>query len=174
MTLLTSDDYLHHLCAVIEEITRNCIKAERLESNRELQEIKLAAYALVESFNTFGYDMIVDESIEPDDCVEGDEVFDSMMKEIIERFDLVRLIEEDTKLEKRGKNYQGLCPFHEEKTPSFTVAPYRNFYYCFGCHASGNALDYLITHNKMTKHEACKFLIESVSTKEKEKTTDDK
>ena len=63
MTLTTSDDYLHHLCAVIEKIQHNCRETERPESHRELGEIKIAAYALAESFNTFGYDIINKEKL---------------------------------------------------------------------------------------------------------------
>ena len=175
MTLTTSDDYLHHLCAVIEKIQHNCRETERPESHRELEEIKIAAYALAESFNTFGYDIIsndnkLDKSIEYDSNLIGGCVsYDDMMKLIIQRFDLVGLIKKDTKLEKKGNNYLGLCPFHKEWAPSFSVSISKNFYYCAGCQKSGNVLNYLMDYKKMTEHEACEFLIKNFINKE---TTD--
>ncbi|MCX7656928.1 MAG: CHC2 zinc finger domain-containing protein, partial [Treponemataceae bacterium] len=56
------------------------------------------------------------------------------IQEIHERLDAVLIISEYVRLEKRGNRYWGLCPFHTEKTPSFTVDGERKFYYCFGCH----------------------------------------
>jgi DNA primase len=72
--------------------------------------------------------------------------------------DIVDLISEYVNLKKAGKDYLGLCPFHREKTPSFTVVPAKNFFYCFGCGASGNAVNFVMRHENLDYPEALKFL----------------
>ena len=57
--------------------------------------------------------------------------------------DIVKTIGEHISLEKKGKNYLGLCPFHQEKTPSFTVSPKLQKFYCFGCHTGGDEQKFL-------------------------------
>jgi len=59
--------------------------------------------------------------------------FDDIKREILERSDIVEIIAESVHLKKVGKNFIGLCPFHSEKTPSFTVSPDKKIYKCFGC-----------------------------------------
>ncbi|NEP41560.1 MAG: DNA primase, partial [Okeania sp. SIO2H7] len=68
--------------------------------------------------------------------------------EVKERADIYDVISEHIVLKKRGKDYVGLCPFHEEKTPSFTVSTSKQMYYCFGCGAGGNALKFLMEVGK--------------------------
>ena len=68
------------------------------------------------------------------------------INELNERADLVELVGRQVKLERRGSNFVGLCPFHTEKTPSFTVSPEKGFYHCFGCGANGNALGFIQQH----------------------------
>ena len=63
--------------------------------------------------------------------------------ELLSRIDIVEIIEQRVTLKKAGKDYLGLCPFHDEKTPSFTVSQDKQFYYCFGCQARGTALEFL-------------------------------
>ena len=65
-----------------------------------------------------------------------------------ERADIVDVISEKVVLRKRGKDFLGLCPFHEEKSPSFTVSPSKQMYYCFGCQAGGNAIKFLMEVDK--------------------------
>ena len=74
--------------------------------------------------------------------------------EIISRTDIVSLIGEYCDLSSRGDTYWGCCPFHHEKTPSFSVSPTKKFYYCFGCHAGGNAITFMMEYNKMPYLEA--------------------
>ena len=69
-----------------------------------------------------------------------------IIDDIIARSDLVEIIGSRITLKKRGQNYLGLCPFHQEKTPSFNVIPQKQFYYCFGCSASGNAIKFLMEY----------------------------
>jgi archaellum biogenesis ATPase FlaH len=64
--------------------------------------------------------------------------------EAVKRADIVEVISEHVALEKRGKDYMGLCPFHDEKTPSFSVSPTKQLYYCFGCTAGGNAINFIM------------------------------
>jgi len=66
------------------------------------------------------------------------------IESIREQADIVDVISDYVVLRKRGKDYQGLCPFHEEKTPSFTVSPSKQLYYCFGCGAGGNVFKFLM------------------------------
>lgn len=68
----------------------------------------------------------------------------SFIQGLLSRIDIVELIQSRVSLKKKGQNYLGLCPFHNEKTPSFTVSPAKQFYYCFGCGANGNAINFLM------------------------------
>jgi DNA primase len=78
--------------------------------------------------------------------------------EIRQRCDLVSLVGEYLALEKRGKNMLGLCPFHGEKTPSFTVSPDKQLFHCFGCGASGNVFSFIMKLENLTFPEAARFL----------------
>lgn len=69
--------------------------------------------------------------------------------QLLERVDIVDVIGAAVRLKKKGKDHLGLCPFHNEKTPSFSVSSQKQFYYCFGCGASGNALKFLLENNRM-------------------------
>jgi DNA primase len=70
-------------------------------------------------------------------------IAESTVKQVSERTDIVALVQEYTRLEKKGNSgWWGCCPFHNEKTPSFKVDPERNFYYCFGCHVGGTRLPF--------------------------------
>ena len=60
--------------------------------------------------------------------------------DLVQRIDVVEVIGNRIEIKKAGKEYKGLCPFHTEKTPSFTVSPDKGFYHCFGCGAHGTAL----------------------------------
>lgn len=77
----------------------------------------------------------------------------SFIQDLLSRVDIVELIQSRVSLKKRGDNYLGLCPFHNEKTPSFTVSPTKQFYYCFGCGANGNAINFLMAfdHSKFVE-----------------------
>lgn len=85
-------------------------------------------------------------------------IAEEIIDEIRQRTDLVGLIGEYIKLERRGKNQVGLCPFHSEKTPSFTVSPDKQLYHCFGCGVSGNAFSLIMQMEKLTFPEAVRYL----------------
>src|SRR5439155_23401169 len=78
--------------------------------------------------------------------------------EILSRIDIVDIVGGFVKLKKRGANYLGLCPFHNEKTPSFTVSPTKEIYKCFGCGKSGNAIGFIMEHEKYNYVEALKWI----------------
>lgn len=79
-------------------------------------------------------------------------------QQITSRIDIIDVIGEFVKLKKRGTNYLGLCPFHGEKSPSFTVSPVKEIYKCFGCGKSGNTITFLMEHEKYSYVEALKWL----------------
>ena len=76
------------------------------------------------------------------------------IKSIAQKANLVEIVEQHVQLKKVGKTYLGLCPFHSEKTPSFRVDPVKNFFYCFGCNANGDAIKFLIDIGNFTFLEA--------------------
>ncbi|HVZ58091.1 MAG TPA: DNA primase [Chitinophagaceae bacterium] len=80
------------------------------------------------------------------------------IQEILNRIDIIDIVGDFVKLKKRGANYLGLCPFHNEKTPSFTVSPSKEIYKCFGCGRSGNAVSFLMEHEKYSYVEALRWL----------------
>lgn len=80
------------------------------------------------------------------------------IQDLLARTDLVALIDARVPLKKAGRNYAACCPFHQEKTPSFTVAPDKQFYYCFGCGASGNAVGFLMEYDRLGFPEAVEQL----------------
>ena len=83
---------------------------------------------------------------------------EEIVDEIRQSTDLVSLINEYIKLERRGKNMVGLCPFHNEKTPSFSVSPDKQLYHCFGCGASGNVFSLIMQMENLTFPEAAHYL----------------
>jgi DNA primase len=90
---------------------------------------------------------------------------DSFKQELLHRVDVVDVIERYVPLKKGGSNYLACCPFHSEKTPSFTVSPTKQFYHCFGCGAHGNAISFLMEYQGLGYVEAVKDLAESVGMK---------
>ena len=83
---------------------------------------------------------------------------DHFIQDLLARTDLVELVNARVPLKKAGRNYTACCPFHQEKTPSFSVAPDKQFYYCFGCGASGNALGFLMEYDRLSFPEAVEQL----------------
>ena len=77
---------------------------------------------------------------------------------VLQAVDIVQLIGQTVSLKKRGRSYLGLCPFHNEKTPSFNVHPDRGFFKCFGCNAAGNAIDFVIKRDRVEFGEALRTL----------------
>ena len=80
------------------------------------------------------------------------------IEELLARTDIVEVIEARVQLKKSGQNYSGLCPFHQEKSPSFSVSQDKQFYYCFGCQASGSALKFLMEYDRLDFISALEYL----------------
>jgi len=80
------------------------------------------------------------------------------LQQLLDRTDIVALIDRYVPLKKKGANYQARCPFHSEKSPSFTVSPTKQFYHCFGCGAHGTAISFLMEHGGMGFIDAVKEL----------------
>ena len=87
---------------------------------------------------------------------------DSFIQELLARVDIVDVIERYVPLKKGGANYQACCPFHSEKTPSFSVSPTKQFYHCFGCGAHGSALGFLMQYSGLGFVEAVEDLAHSL------------
>ena len=83
---------------------------------------------------------------------------EEIIQEVLLRADIVDVLSEYVLLKKGGTNYKGLCPFHNEKTPSFTVSPAKGLYYCFGCQASGNVVRFLMQHETLVFPDAVRLL----------------
>jgi DNA primase len=90
---------------------------------------------------------------------------DSFKQELLHRVDIVDVIERYVPLKKGGANYLACCPFHSEKTPSFTVSPTKQFYHCFGCGVHGNAISFLMEYQGLGYVDAVKDLAEAVGMK---------
>ena len=86
----------------------------------------------------------------------------SFIQELLARVDVVDVVARHVKLRKAGANFLGLCPFHAEKSPSFTVSPAKQFYHCFGCGAHGSAIGFLMEHAGLSYVDAIHELAQSV------------
>ena len=88
---------------------------------------------------------------------------ENVIEEIKLKADIVNVIGEFLPLKKRGRNFITNCPFHNEKTASFTVSPEKQIYHCFGCNASGNVFTFLMEHEHLSFPEALKYLADKHS-----------
>jgi DNA primase len=89
-------------------------------------------------------------------------ISDEIIEQVRTSNDIVDVISSYVKLKRRGKNYIGLCPFHQEKTPSFTVSAEKQMYHCFGCHKGGNVFTFVMEHEKVAFIEAVRSLAAKV------------
>jgi DNA primase len=85
----------------------------------------------------------------------------AFIDELLNRVDIAEVIESRVPMKRAGRNYKGLCPFHKEKSPSFTVNSDKQFYYCFGCGAGGNAIGFLMDYERMEFPQAVENLANS-------------
>jgi len=85
---------------------------------------------------------------------------DALIEEVVNRSDMVAVVSQYVKLKKTGKNHKGLCPFHNEKTPSFIVSEERQRYHCFGCGASGDVIEFIMNIEKLDFVDALEYLAE--------------
>jgi DNA primase len=99
---------------------------------------------------------------------------DELINQVREANDIVEVISEYLPLRKKGKSYTALCPFHPEKTPSFSVSQERQIYHCFGCGKGGNVYTFLMEHEKLSFFEALKLLAKRANISLPKKTSDQK
>ena len=101
---------------------------------------------------------------------------DELIEEVRSRNDIVDVIGQSVQLKKKGSTYFGLCPFHNEKTGSFSVSPNKQMYYCFGCGAGGNVFTFVQNYENMTFPEAVQYLAEraGVQLPQQEETPEEK
>lgn len=99
----------------------------------------------------------------------------STLERIIDTANIIDVVQDYVTLKRRGANYLGLCPFHNEKTPSFTVSPAKNIFKCFGCGKGGNPVNFIMEHDHLSYYEALKFLARkyNIDFIEKEQTEED-
>ena len=93
------------------------------------------------------------------------------IQQILNRIDIIDIVGSFVKLKKRGTNYLGLCPFHNEKSPSFTVSPAKEIYKCFGCGRSGNSIGFLMEQEKYSYVEALRWLAQKYNVEIEETET---
>ena len=96
---------------------------------------------------------------------------DSFIQELLSRVDVVDVVGRYVQLRKGGANLLGLCPFHQEKSPSFTVSPSKQFFHCFGCGAHGSAIGFLMQHSGASFQEAVRSLASTVGMQVPESNT---
>ena len=83
---------------------------------------------------------------------------DSFVEELLARTDIVEVLERRLSMKKAGNEYHALCPFHNEKSPSFTISPRKQFYHCFGCGAHGSAIGFLMQYEGLDFRDAVEDL----------------
>src|ERR1700728_4775832 len=88
--------------------------------------------------------------------------FEDVKSRVLQGTDIVALVGQSVRLKRRGKDFVGLCPFHQEKTPSFYVSPTKQYFNCYGCKANGNAIDFVMKRDRMEFIDALKLLGESL------------
>src|SRR5699024_10983236 len=85
-------------------------------------------------------------------------ISESFINELLTRIDIVDVIERRVPLKKAGREWTACCPFHDERTPSFTVSPQKQFYHCFGCGAHGSAIGFLMNYEHLEFQDAVEEL----------------
>ena len=90
---------------------------------------------------------------------------DDVIEEVRMKNDIVDVISGYVRLQRKGSSYFGLCPFHNEKSPSFSVSPSKQMYYCFGCGAGGNVFNFIMEYENFTFIEAVKYLADRAGVK---------
>lgn len=86
----------------------------------------------------------------------------AFIDDVLERLDIVEVVDRRVPLKRSGRNYSARCPFHDERTPSFTVSPDKQFYYCFGCGAGGNAIGFVMDYERLDFPHAVELLAGSL------------
>ncbi|MGA8277281.1 MAG: CHC2 zinc finger domain-containing protein, partial [Rhodanobacteraceae bacterium] len=90
---------------------------------------------------------------------------DSFIDDLLARVDIVDVVQERVPLKKSGRDFSARCPFHDERSPSFTVSPTKQFYHCFGCGAHGSAIKFLMEYDRLEFPDAVEELAARVGVK---------
>ena len=90
------------------------------------------------------------------------EAMDAFVAQVDAQTDILQVVQSYVPMKRRGNRYWGCCPFHHEKTPSFSVVPDKGFFYCFGCHAGGNAFKFLSLIENITYFDAIRMQAEKL------------
>jgi DNA primase len=93
--------------------------------------------------------------------LEASSSFDDVKSRVLQNTDIVALVGQTVRLKRRGKDFVGLCPFHQEKTPSFSVNPAKQRFYCYGCEKGGNAIDFVMLRDRVEFKDGLKILAEA-------------
>ncbi|MBK7007204.1 MAG: hypothetical protein IPH36_00280 [Saprospiraceae bacterium] len=98
------------------------------------------------------------------------------IEEVMTTVKIEEVIEDFVNLKRKGTNYTGLCPFHDEKTPSFAVSPSKGIFKCFGCGKGGSALNFIMEHESLSYTEAIRYLANKyrIELVESQQTQEDK
>ena len=91
------------------------------------------------------------------------QISEEILEKIKEQSDIVDVISETVKLKRSGRNFSGLCPFHNEKSPSFSVSQDKQIYKCFGCGEAGNVITFVMKNKNLPFVDAVKYLAERVN-----------
>jgi DNA primase len=97
---------------------------------------------------------------------------EEIIAQVVDRCDIVELIASYVPLKRAGRNFKGNCPFHNEKTPSFIVNPDKQIFHCFGCGVGGNAVSFVMKHDRLAFPEAVRLLAQRVNVTIPETRTD--
>jgi DNA primase len=92
---------------------------------------------------------------------EASSTFDDVKSRVLGATDIVALVGQSVRLKRRGKDFVGLCPFHQEKTPSFSVSPSKQRFYCYGCEKGGNAIDFVMLRDRIEFKDGLRILAEA-------------
>jgi DNA primase len=92
---------------------------------------------------------------------EASSTFDDVKSRVLQATDIVALVGQSVRLKRRGKDFVGLCPFHQEKTPSFSVSPSKQRFYCYGCEKGGNAIDFVMLRDRIEFKDGLRILAEA-------------
>src|ERR1700733_10420931 len=87
--------------------------------------------------------------------------FDDVKSRVLQESDIVALISQSVRMKRRGKDFVGLCPFHQEKTPSFSVTPSKQRFYCYGCKKGGDAITFVMLRDRVEFKDALQLLAEA-------------
>ncbi len=87
--------------------------------------------------------------------------FDEVKSRVLQETDIVALVGQNVRLKRRGKDFVGLCPFHQEKTPSFSVTPSKQRFYCYGCKKGGDAITFVMLRDRVEFKDSLRLLAEA-------------